>query len=180
MTHTTTRTNGKISTSQLFQEVQRRQFRHWSGSHGCLRESFTHFQLCCFISGTEQCVVPNSRESGWQYVDQETTNELIRRQGHLLLSVVILVVSPLKRHHTIFQTHNTVIGNGHAVSIASEIFHNVSRVFEWWFAIDQPFLLVQKGHSILKLTLLLQMHDGAVKFKLGLLQKMQELAPEFP
>ena len=142
MTYTTARINGEISTSQLLQEFQRGQLGDWTGSYGGLREPFTQFQLGRFISGTEQPVVPNSREPGRQYMNQKTTNEFIRGQTHLFLFVVIPVVTPLERHHTIFQTDNTLIGNGHAVGVVSEIFHNVSSIFEWWFAVDHPFFLV--------------------------------------
>jgi hypothetical protein len=56
-----------------------------------------------------------------QHVDQERANELDRIQGHGLGAGVIGILLPVEADVAIFQSAKPVVGDGDAVSVASQI-----------------------------------------------------------
>lgn len=79
-----------------------------------------------------------------QHMYQEAPYELTGSQAHLLLLVAIPVVTPLEGDHSVFKFQNAIIGDGHPVGIASEVFDHFTGVFERRLAVDDPFLLIQR------------------------------------
>lgn len=118
MTHATTRAEREISPGQPLQEFQGGQVGHRFSPRSRFCEFFAQCQLRRLVSGTEKSIVSDSHEPRGKDVNEKATNKLVRRQRHLLLLIMIPVIPPLKRHHTIVHTNNTVVGYGNAVGVA--------------------------------------------------------------
>jgi len=51
-------------------------------------------------------------------MEQETAQELVRREGHNLLLVAVGVVPPAKRNAAVVEGDEAMVGNGDAVGIS--------------------------------------------------------------
>ena len=71
----------------------------------------------------------------------------LERSAPELASALIVLVT--KRHPAVFQSHETVIGNGHAMGITSPIRQDVLRIGEGLFGIDHPVLAAQRRQSVI-------------------------------
>jgi hypothetical protein len=59
-------------------------------------------QLLLAVVIPEEPVVANAVEPAWQDVKQESPDELVCREGHGLLSIVVAIVSPSEFHIAAF------------------------------------------------------------------------------
>jgi hypothetical protein len=98
-------------------------------------------QLLLAVSIAEEPVVANAMESTRQNVEQKPPDELVRREGHGFLFVIVAVVSPVKFHLAIFDVDDPVIGNGHAVRVTADIVHHLLWPGERGLGVDDPFLV---------------------------------------
>jgi len=55
------------------------------------------------------------------------------------------VILPAKRNLAIFQGHETLIGNGHAMRIAAQIFQHLLRSAEGGLGVNHPLGFAQGG-----------------------------------
>src|SRR5258708_39885590 len=78
-------------------------------------------QLLLAVSIAEEPVVANTVEPTRQNVEQKSPDELVRREGHDFLLIVVAVVSPVEFHLAIFDVDDPVIGNGDAVRVAGDM-----------------------------------------------------------
>ena len=76
-------------------------------------------------------------------MNQKSTNELIRRQGHRLLPIVFAIILPKKTDPVIFYIEQTVIGNGDTMSVAAHVVEDLLWTAKRGFGIDDPFGLLQ-------------------------------------
>lgn len=74
-----------------------------------------------------------------QNVDQESAQELICGDGHDLLLAAVRKVFPAKRDSIILERNQSMVGDGDAVRIASEIVQNMLGTAEGWLGIDDQF-----------------------------------------
>jgi hypothetical protein len=109
------------------------------------------------IAIAEEAVVADTLESLRQDVEQKATDELVCRQSHGFLLVVVTVVLPLKTDLPVLDTDQAVVGNGHPVSVAPNVVENLVGSGKGFFGIDYPFGLpgrseiIGKGHWIFKM-----------------------------
>ncbi len=96
-------------------------------------------QLLFAVSIAEKPVVANAVEPTRQNVQQKSPDELVRREGHGFLLIVIAVVSPVKFHLALFDVDEPMIGNGHAVGVAADIVQHLLWPGERWLGVDDPF-----------------------------------------
>src|SRR5271169_1981504 len=69
----------------------------------------------------EEAKVANADQAGRQHVEQEAADELDRIEGHGLSAGMIRVVFPVKADMAIFQSAKPMVGDGDAMSVASQI-----------------------------------------------------------
>ena len=97
-------------------------------------------------------------------------------------------VSPGKCNFSILERNQAMVGNGHSMSIAAEIFENLLWPAEWAFAVNHPMVAVEvtdEGMKRLRIRKILQL---AVKtdlsFSKSLLEGIYNLSsknlPEYP
>src|SRR5215470_17993327 len=78
-------------------------------------------QLVLAVSIAQEPVVANAVESTGEDVEQESPDELLGRQDHSFLLIVVSVVPPAEFHLPVFDFHQPVIGNSDPVSIAADV-----------------------------------------------------------
>jgi hypothetical protein len=103
------------------------------------QQSTAQSQLFFADSIAEETELADADHSGGQHVQQKAAEELDRIQGHGLGTAAIRVVLPRKADSAIFQREQAVIGNGHAVSVASQILENALRSAKGRLNVDHPF-----------------------------------------
>src|SRR5437660_6094709 len=72
-------------------------------------------------------------------MQEEPPDELVCREGHGLLLIVIAVVSPGEFHFTAFDIDDPMVGDGHPVGVAADVVHYLLWSCEGRFSIDDPF-----------------------------------------
>ena len=87
----------------------------------------------------EEAEVADADHSGRQHVEQETADELDRIQGHDLGAGMVRVVFPFKADIAVLQGAKPVIGDGDAMSVASEILEHASWSTERRLDVNDPF-----------------------------------------
>ena len=87
----------------------------------------------------EEAEVANADQSGGQHVEQEAADELDRIEGHGLGAGVIRVIFPVEAEVAIFQGSKTVVGDGDAMSVASQILEHAPGSTEGRLDVNHPF-----------------------------------------
>jgi len=87
-----------------------------------------------------------------QNVDQESAQKLICRNGHDLVLTAVRIVFPAKRDSIILKRNQSMVGDGDAVRIASEIVQNMLGTAEGWLGLDDPVLAKELSKKVLKAT----------------------------
>ncbi len=71
--------------------------------------------------------------------------ELVRREGHGFLLIVVAVVSPFKFHLAIFDSDDPVVGNGHPMRVAADVVHHLVWAGEGRFGVDATHARFRTG-----------------------------------
>ena len=82
--------------------------------------------------------MPDADESSRKDMEQEAPQELMGRYGHDLLLAAMCVVSPAEGDVTIVEGDETMVGDGYAVGISSQVAQNLFWPAEGWLGIDHP------------------------------------------
>ena len=91
----------------------------------------------------EEAEVANAHEAARQQVKQEATQELVDRQSHDPLPVVVSGISPSESNAAISEGKQPVVGDGDAMGIGAEIAQHVLQATEGRLGIDGPVLVEQ-------------------------------------
>ena len=92
----------------------------------------------------------NADQPAGQDVEQETGQELVRRNGHDLLKSAIFVISPKERNLAMAQLEEAVVGDGDTMGIASQIAQNLVRSCERRLGLDDPVMNEQRLEEIVE------------------------------
>src|SRR6266496_4555725 len=96
-------------------------------------------QLLCSIAITHKAKVPDALETRRKNMQKETADELICRERHRLLLVVVAIVFPAEADHAIPHIKEAIIGNGDAVRVAADVLQDLSRSRERRLGVNHPF-----------------------------------------
>ena len=72
-------------------------------------------------------------------MEQKSPDELVGREGHGFLLIVVAIVSPLEFHLAVFDIDDPMVGNGDPVRVAADIVHHLLGSGEGWLGVDDPF-----------------------------------------
>src|ERR1017187_9114604 len=92
----------------------------------------------------QKAVVADTLKAGRQSVLQESLDELLGGNRHHLLLLLVSVVFPLEGNLTILERQQTAIGNGYAMSVASQILQHLLRAAKGGLGINHPFGIFQR------------------------------------
>ena len=98
----------------------------------------------------EKSEVADADQALRQNVDQEAAQELICGDRHDLLLAAVRIVFPAKGDSIILERHQSMVGDGDAVSIAGEIVQNMLGTAEGWLGIDDPVLAKELSEKLAK------------------------------
>lgn len=96
--------------------------------------------------------MPDADQALGQNVDQESAQELICRNGNNLLLTAVRIVFPAKRDSIVLKRNQSMVGDGDAVRIASEIVQNMLGTAEGWLGVDDPILAKELSEELAKTT----------------------------
>src|SRR3984957_18877725 len=95
-------------------------------------------QLPGTMAVAEEAIVPDAMKPVRQHMDQEAADELLGREGHRLLAVVVPIILPAETNLTVVHGYQAVVGDGDTVRIAPVIVDNLGRPGEWPLRKDPP------------------------------------------
>jgi hypothetical protein len=105
-----------------------------------------------------------------QNMEQETAQELLRREGHHSLVISVGIILPAESHLVVLEGDEAVVGDGDAMSVAGEIAENVMGAAERRLGVDDPVLTEQGAQEGREGFLVLQRLERAGESKLVLLK----------
>src|SRR3974390_1133756 len=84
-------------------------------------------------------------EAFGEQMQQEAAQELIQRQGHQFLLIVVSRVPPEKGNLAIRKRNESMVGDGDAVGVAAQILEHILGASEGRLAVDHPVVSVVEG-----------------------------------
>ena len=78
-------------------------------------------------------------------MQQESAQELVDRQRHQTLLVLVSGIAPAKRDHAIGKSDESVVGNRYPMGVLAEITKRVLGTAERAFCVDHPFGAEQRA-----------------------------------
>ena len=115
-------------------------------------------------------------------MEQEAAQELVDREGHQTLLVLVSGVSPTKGDLVLLEGDEAVIGDGDAMRVAAQVMEDMLGSTEGRLAVDDPIVVEQlpeKGGESLGWSKKLQATvEGELFPGKGALESGDELAPE--
>ena len=131
---------------------------------------------------SHQPEVADADESRRQYMQQESTQELVDRQGHQTLLVLVSGIAPAKGDHAIGQGDQSMVGNRDTMGVLSEIAKRVLRAAKRAFCVNHPGGVEQRTQPRGERLRILKRHKCSMEaefaLRLQLSQPFSKLAPE--
>jgi hypothetical protein len=110
--------------------------------------------------------VPDADISRGEHMKEEPPDELRSLEGHGLLFISIGVVPPAEGDITILDLEDTIIADSNPVGISAKVLKDTLGTIKGWFAIDNPFFMIELPSEDLKGSGILEMMDAAGEDKL--------------
>ena len=102
-------------------------------------------KLFAAIAVAEETVVADALKAIRQEMQEKTSNELLGRQRHGLMSIVVPVILPVKTNLIVVDVNQAIVGKGNAMGIAADVVEHLSRPAERRFGVDDPWDFLQRG-----------------------------------
>jgi hypothetical protein len=96
-------------------------------------------QLLFAVSIAQEPVIANAVESTGENVEEESPDELLGRERHDFLLIVVAVVAPIERDLPFFDIRDPMIGNRNPVRVAADVVHHLLGSGEGRLGVDDPF-----------------------------------------
>lgn len=78
-----------------------------------------------------------------QDVEQEAAQELLRTEGHHSLLITVGIILPTESNLVMLESHEAMIGDGHAMSVTGEIAEHMMGTAEGGLGVNDPVLTEQ-------------------------------------
>jgi hypothetical protein len=120
----------------------------WGGSDGSGwvrrgmvgEQSLTKGQECCAPAIGQEAERADADKAAGQDVEQEAAQELLRTERHHSLLITVGIILPTESNLVMLESHEAVVGDGHAMGVAGEIAEHMMGTAEGWLGIDDPVL----------------------------------------
>ena len=110
----------------------------------CLESSADGWKLGGAAGVRQEAEVTDAAEPFRQYVEQETTDELISVERHHLGLVFRAIILPTKTDATVLTGEEPTVGDRDAMRVAPQILQHLLRPAEGAFGIYDPFDIAQR------------------------------------
>jgi hypothetical protein len=122
----------------LYQRLGRRLGRIWKRRFAELLADTV--EVVRFARIGEEAEMADLHEAGGQHVQQESADELLSIEVHLLLEVVVAAVAITEGDTAIVEGQDAMVGDGDAVGVAAEVVEYLSRAGKGALGIDDSRL----------------------------------------
>ncbi len=120
----------------------------WSSSDQCKcmgpwvvqQQTLTEGQQCSSSAIGQETEGTDANKAAWQYVQQKTSQELLRGERHLPFLIPVRIILPAEGNLVMLESHKPVVGDGDTMGVAGEITQHMMRSAEGWPGIDDPVL----------------------------------------
>ena len=116
----------------------------------------------------------------WQYMKKKPSDELIRRETHGLLAVIVGIIPPAERDPVAPVGKDTVVADRDPVGISPEILENTRGATERRFAINDPLLFVEVFPEKIEVAGCFEMVDRTVEHQSAVFETMREVVKKLP
>ncbi len=99
--------------------------------------------------GMMQTKMTNADKTLGQDMREKTMDKLCSRQGHLFLFALVAIVEILESDGIVGKRKDTMIGNGNAKDVATEILHQCLDATQWRLDVDFPIFGKRLGDHLL-------------------------------
>src|SRR4030042_1553883 len=117
-----------------------------------------------------------------QHMNKEPSYKLACLQGHGLLTVVVCIISPVKRNIAVLDGEDAVVADGDPVGISAEVQKDPRGAIEGRFAVDDPLLMIKMSPEGFEGSGLLEMADATGEYEItrfeAVFEEVKELASE--
>jgi hypothetical protein len=96
-------------------------------------------QLLFAVSIAQEPVIANAVESTRENVEKESADELLGRESHALLLIVVAVIAPVELNLPILDICDPMIGNRDPVRVTADVIHHLLGSGERRLGVDDPF-----------------------------------------
>ena len=103
------------------------------------KQSAALLQLVSADAIGQEAELADADQAGGQHVEQKAAHELDRIQGHDLAPAVVRIIFPLKTDAAILEGAESMVGDGHAVGVASQILEHELGSAEGRLDVNHPF-----------------------------------------
>ena len=93
-------------------------------------QALTERQESGTAASGEETERANADKGAGQDVEQETSQELLRGEGHLSLLITVRIILPAESYLVALEGHEAVVGDGDAMGVAGEITEHVMGTAE--------------------------------------------------
>jgi hypothetical protein len=111
---------------------------------------------------------------------QEPADKLIGLEGHGFLAVMVGIISPEEGNLVVPEGEEAVIADGDSVGISAEVLKDPLGAIEGGFAIDDPFLQVERPLKGLEVSGIFEMTETVGKKEVTFFEAILEEVKEFP
>lgn len=94
--------------------------------------------------------MPYPNVSVRQYMQKESSDELIGLKCHHLLLIAIGIITPSEGNIFVFSFNDTVVADGDPVSISAEILQDAINSVERRLAVNDPLLVIKLSSEYLE------------------------------
>lgn len=141
-------------------------------------------KLSSAVAVGQEAVVANPLQPARKDMQQETPNEFLLLQAHHLLARVVAVILPAKADAAINEVDQTIVGNGHPMRVAAEIFEDLPRSAKWRLGVNHPLGLPHRkqiaGEGAGSLKRLKRVEEAELPGVKGALQARQKQSAKEP
>ena len=112
----------------------------------------------------------DTNEALGEQMQEEAAQELIEREGHQFLLIVVSRVAPPKSDLAVGPRDQSMIGDGHAMGVAAQILEHIFGAAEGRFGVDDPVFSEQRSEPGSEDFVLGEQSQIAGKMKLAVLK----------
>ncbi len=80
----------------------------------------------------------DANEALGEQMQEEAAQELIEREGHQFLLIVVRRIAPMKGDLAVGHRYQSMVGDGDTVGVTAEILEHILGAAEGWFRVDHP------------------------------------------
>ena len=96
-------------------------------------------QLLFAVSIAQEPVIANAVEPTGENMEKESADELLGRESHALLLIVVSVIAPVELNLPVLDIYDPMIGNRDPVRVAADVIHHLLGSGERRLRVDDPF-----------------------------------------